>query len=99
MFLCPFRNPLLKTWYKVTRRVPKGHGTWVHAPPLTPTLSPLEKRGEGVGSGRMCRGFPNGKRDILSVPAPQGEDAGSWYRLKIKAVPGNGITSLKLSKV
>ena len=29
----------------------------------------------------FCRGFPNGKRDILG-----------WYRLKRKSVPGNGIS-------
>jgi len=66
--------------------------------PLTPTLSPLEKGVEGGGSGGDV--IPtNGKRDILSAPAPQGGDAGGWYRLKRKSVPGNGITSLKLSKV
>jgi len=43
-------------WYKVTRRAPKGHGTWVYDPPFTPTLSPLEKGGEVVGSGGMVRG-------------------------------------------
>ena len=43
-------------WYKVTRRAPKGHGTWVSESPFTPTLSPLEKGGEGVGSGGVVRG-------------------------------------------
>jgi hypothetical protein len=36
------------------RRGPKGQGTWVYD-----SLSPLEKGGEGVGSGG------DGKRDIL----------------------------------
>jgi len=67
MFLCLFRNPLLKTWcildgerfwggrppaaggrptkyhqlafrswYRVTRRTPKGHGTWVPDLPYPP---------------------------------------------------------------
>jgi len=43
-------------WHKVTRRAPKGQGTWVYDPPFTPTLSSLEKGGEGVGSGGMVRG-------------------------------------------
>jgi hypothetical protein len=59
MSLSPFRNPSLKNWYKVTRRAPKGHGTWVYDPPLTPILSPLEKGGRG------CREWGDGKRDIL----------------------------------
>ena len=49
--------------------------------PLTPTLSPLRKGGEGVGSGGDV--IPtNGKRDILGR-----------YRLKRKSVPGNSITA------
>jgi hypothetical protein len=64
--------------------------------PLPPTLSPLEKGGEGEGSGGMqyqifCRGFPSGKRDILSAPALWGVGAGGRYRLKRKSVPGNSL--------
>ena len=58
---CPPPPPHIKKafdlrWYKVTTRAPKGQGTWVCDPPFTPTLSPLEKGGEGVGSGGMVRG-------------------------------------------
>ena len=54
--------------------------------PLTPTLSPLEKGGEGVGSGGMIRG---------TFRAPPPHRAGAlrgWYRLKRKSVSGNGIS-------
>ena len=54
--------------------------------PFTPTLSPLEKGGEGVGSGG------DGKRDILSAPAPQSGCAEGRYRLKRKSVLGSSIT-------
>ena len=33
----------------------------------------------------------DGKRDILSAPAPQSGCAGGWYRLKRKSVLGNSI--------
>jgi hypothetical protein len=49
----PIQKPFAETWYKVARRAPKGQGTWVYDPPFTPTLSPLAKGGEGVGSGGM----------------------------------------------
>ena len=53
--------------------------------PFTPTLSPLEKGEEGVGSGGMVR------ENILSALAPQSGCAEGWYRLKRKSVSGNGI--------
>ena len=53
--------------------------------PFTPTLSPLEKGGEGVGSGG------DGKRDILSAPAPRSRCTEGWYHLKRKSMPGNSI--------
>jgi hypothetical protein len=34
----------------------------------------------------------NGKRDILSAPAPQSGCAGDWYCLKRKSVPRNSIS-------
>ena len=34
-------------WYKVTRRAPKGQGTWVYDPP-SPRPSPPLRRGERV---------------------------------------------------
>ncbi len=34
-------------WYNVTRRAPKGQGTWVYDPP-SPRLSPPLRRGERV---------------------------------------------------
>ena len=37
-------------------------------------------------------GVGDGKRDILSAPAPQGRGAGGWYCLKRKSVPENGIS-------
>ena len=43
-------------WYKVTRRAPEGAGYMGVRSPFTPTLSPLGKGGEGVGSGGMIRG-------------------------------------------
>ena len=42
-------------WYKVTRRAPEGQGTWVYAPPSPRPSPPLEKGGEGLGSGGMVR--------------------------------------------
>ena len=68
--MCSCRSPLRRAcpspphikkafdlrWYKVTRRAPKGHGTWVYAPPSPRPSPPLEKGGEGVGSGGMVRG-------------------------------------------
>jgi lysyl-tRNA synthetase class 2 len=41
--------------------------------------------------GRGCREWGDGKRDILSAPAPQSGCAEGWYRLKRKSVLGNGI--------
>ena len=67
--MCSCRSPLRRAcpppphikkafdlkWYKVTRRARRdtAHGC---TSPFTPTLSPLEKGGEGVGSGGMVRG-------------------------------------------
>jgi len=63
--MCSCRSPLRRAcpppphinkafdleWYKVTRRAPKGHGTWVHAPPSPRPSLPLRRgeRVEGVG--------------------------------------------------
>jgi hypothetical protein len=49
----PFRNLLLKTWHRVTRRAPKGHGTWVYDPP-SPRPSPPLIRGERVEGVGGC---------------------------------------------
>jgi len=59
--MCDCRSPLRRTrsppphikkafdlkWSKVTRRAPKGHGTWVYDPP-SPRPSPPFSRGERV---------------------------------------------------
>jgi hypothetical protein len=65
-------------WYKVTRGAPKGQGTWVSDPPSPRPSPPL-------GRGRGCREWGDGKRDILSAPAPQSGCAGGRYRLKRKS--------------
>ena len=85
----PIQKPFAKIWYRVKSRAPKGHGTWVYAPP-SPRPSPALRRGERVeGVGDVIP--TNGKRDILSAPAPQSGCAGGWYRLKRKSVLGNSI--------
>jgi hypothetical protein len=53
MFLLPFRTPLLKILVKVHGEGAEEAWHMGVRSPLTPTLSPLEKGGEGVGSGGM----------------------------------------------
>jgi heat shock protein HslJ len=65
--MCSSRSPLRRAcppplhikkafdlkWYKVTRRAPKGQGTWVYAPP-SPRPSPPLGRGERVQGVGGC---------------------------------------------
>jgi hypothetical protein len=49
----PIQKPFPKIWYRVTRRAPKGHGTWMYDPP-SPRPSPPLRRGERVEKVGGC---------------------------------------------
>ena len=70
-------------WHKVGPRRDTAYGCTIplHPDPLPPSQG-----------GRGCREWGDGKRNILSVPAPQSRCAEGRYRLKRKSVSGNGIS-------
>ena len=96
--MCSCRSPLRRAcppphiekafdlrWYKVTRRPRRGRAYRCTIPLHPDPLPPCE-------GGRGCREWGDGKRDILSAPAPRSRCAEGCYRLKRKSVSGNGIS-------